>query len=78
MIHHIDPDASVPEVKQETCPYHQKSPGSVYAGCTCSMSFGSRPATPEERAVLKRNRLLREIAELESTLEQKRIELYGM
>lgn len=50
LIYH-DPDDWVTEVKQERCEYHKRQPWDVaWPGCTCSVSYSQRRATPEERA----------------------------
>jgi hypothetical protein len=50
LIHH-DPDDYVTEVKSTTCEYHKRKPWDVaWPGCTCSVSYSQRLATPKERA----------------------------
>lgn len=48
-IHH-DPDGFVSEVKRHTCAIHERDPWATHPGCTCSVTYSSRVATPEERA----------------------------
>lgn len=56
-----DPDARVATNTRHTCPFHQANPDiSSFAGCTCVVSYGSRPVTPEERRVNREQRLDRE------------------
>jgi len=49
MILYHDTIDMVPHHEHTTCPFHQRHPGKLFAGCTCSSTFGYRKATPEER-----------------------------
>lgn len=61
MLLRIDPDATVAVSAHYTCPFHQANPDiTSYAGCTCSSSWGTRPATEEERRANRERRLDRE------------------
>ena len=56
-----DPDAYVATSTHYTCPFHEKNPDIVsYAGCSCSSSWGARPATEQERRANRERRLDRE------------------
>lgn len=53
-----DPDDYVATSTRYTCPFHQANPDiASYAGCTCSASWGTRLATPEERKQNRERRL---------------------
>lgn len=53
-----DPDAYVATTTHDICSFHKKNPDIVsYAGCTCSSSWGTRPATEEERRANRERRL---------------------
>lgn len=56
-----DPDAHVAVSTHYACPFHQRNPDIVsYAGCSCSSSWGTRPATADERRANREQRLDRE------------------
>jgi hypothetical protein len=56
-----NPDDYVATSSYYACPFHRQNPDiASYAGCTCSASWGTRPATDEERAENRRRRLDRE------------------
>ena len=53
-----DPDAFVATSARTICPFHQQNPDiAAFAGCSCSLSLGSRPATPEEYQENRQRRL---------------------
>ena len=49
MYEHHDPDAYVSVIDRHTCEAHKRDPWAIFPGCTCSVSYKSRRATPEER-----------------------------
>ena len=57
MINPYNPDDYVSETSKHTCEFHKKYPEFTYAGCTCSGSYSSRRATPEERKQNRKRRL---------------------
>ena len=60
MVIRTDPLDYVSETKTTTCSFHQANPLDKYAGCTCTVSWSYRKATPEERKVnIKRKDELR-------------------
>lgn len=63
-----DPDATVPVSEHRTCLFHQNNPGKFTPFCSCSSSYGSRPATPEEYRERRRKRLSERAEELRSEL----------
>lgn len=51
MLIYDDPDDYVNESTRTVCEHHKRQPWDVaWAGCTCSVGFYRRKATPEERA----------------------------
>lgn len=54
--------------KETTCAYHKKHPGSSYAGCTCTASWSSRKAAPDEKRENERLALESRKRELEEEL----------
>ena len=57
ILNYYDPDGMVAEWRNHICPFHKIAPGEPYAGCTCSATYSTRKATPEER---EQNRKARE------------------
>lgn len=53
---HYDEDEYETVVEARTCPFHQNNPGGSYAGCTCSMSVGSRRRPQAEIDKIKAER----------------------
>lgn len=61
MLIQYDPDAYVATSSYEPCPFHKANPDiRDYPGCTCTASWGQRPATPEEYRKNREARLDRE------------------
>lgn len=56
-----NPDDYVATSTHYTCPFHKQNPDIAnYAGCGCVSSWGTRPATAEERTENRKRRLDRE------------------
>jgi len=50
MLINYNPDDYVIETTHHTCEHHKRMPWDNWPGCTCSGSFSTRLATPQERA----------------------------
>ena len=75
MLINTDKDGKMPVMEKHTCNYHKLNPMTPYPGCTCSTAYGTRAATPEERADNKRRRLEAEKANLKKRLSEIESEL---
>lgn len=78
MITHTDPDETMPVRETRICEYHKKYPREQYAGCTCSASFGSRAATPEEAKANRLKRLTAENKDLLAKLDTNMREMWKL
>lgn len=63
-----DPDSEVTVVESTTCDFHKENPGKQTPFCMCSLSVGTRKATPEEYRERRRKRLTERREELRAEL----------
>jgi len=53
MLVHHDSDEWEGVSSHHTCSFHKRNPGTPYAGCTCSGSYGLKRRDPAEVAKIK-------------------------
>jgi hypothetical protein len=73
MMIYYDPDRYEGFSTSHTCEFHKANPGKVWAGCTCSGTFGTRKVNDEEYAKRRAERERREDDEILARAEHIRM-----